>query len=48
MVQVGDPEALERALAQLFADENRRAELGRNALSRSSLKTSARWTARWR
>ena len=30
-VQVGDPEALERTLAELLADENRRAELGRNA-----------------
>ena len=31
-VQVADPEALERALVELLADENRRAELGRNAL----------------
>jgi 3-deoxy-D-manno-octulosonic-acid transferase len=30
-VQVSDPEALERALAVLLADQNRRAELGRNA-----------------
>ncbi len=31
-VQVGDAEALEKAIAGLLADENRRAELGRNAL----------------
>jgi 3-deoxy-D-manno-octulosonic-acid transferase len=31
-VQVGDPQALENAVAELLADENRRAELGRNAL----------------
>ena len=31
-VQVGDPEGLETAIAGLLADENRRAELGRNAL----------------
>jgi 3-deoxy-D-manno-octulosonic-acid transferase len=31
-VQVRDPEALEKAVADLLADENRRAELGRNAL----------------
>jgi 3-deoxy-D-manno-octulosonic-acid transferase len=31
-VQVRDPEALEAAIAGLLADENRRAELGRNAL----------------
>jgi len=30
-VQVSDSEALERALAVLLADQNRRAELGRNA-----------------
>jgi 3-deoxy-D-manno-octulosonic-acid transferase len=30
-VQVGDPAALEKAFASLLADENRRAELGRNA-----------------
>lgn len=30
-VQVGDPEALETAIAGLLADENRRAETGRNA-----------------
>jgi 3-deoxy-D-manno-octulosonic-acid transferase len=31
-VQARDPEALEKAVAELLADENRRAELGRNAL----------------
>jgi len=31
-VQVSDPEALEQAMADLLADENRRAELGGNAL----------------
>jgi 3-deoxy-D-manno-octulosonic-acid transferase len=31
-VQVRDPEALEKTIADLLADENRRAELGRNAL----------------
>jgi 3-deoxy-D-manno-octulosonic-acid transferase len=31
-VQVRDPEALEKAVAVLLADENRRAALGRNAL----------------
>ena len=31
-VQVGGPEALEAAVAELLADANRRAELGRNAL----------------
>ena len=31
VVQVGDSEALEKAIAGLLADENRRAELGRNA-----------------
>ncbi len=31
-IQVQDPEALETAIAQLLADEKRRAELGRNAL----------------
>jgi 3-deoxy-D-manno-octulosonic-acid transferase len=31
VVQVGDPAALEKAIAGLLADENRRAELGRNA-----------------
>jgi 3-deoxy-D-manno-octulosonic-acid transferase len=31
-VQVGSPEALEKAVAELFEDRNRRAELGRNAL----------------
>ena len=31
-VQVRDPEALERAVADLIADEEHRAELGRNAL----------------
>jgi 3-deoxy-D-manno-octulosonic-acid transferase len=30
-VQVRDPEALEKAVAGLLADENRRAETGRNA-----------------
>ena len=30
-VQVRDPEGLERAIGELLADENRRAELGRNA-----------------
>jgi 3-deoxy-D-manno-octulosonic-acid transferase len=30
-IQVPDPEALERAIASLLADENRRAETGRNA-----------------
>ena len=31
-VQVADAEALETAIGELLADENRRAELGRNAL----------------
>jgi 3-deoxy-D-manno-octulosonic-acid transferase len=31
VVQVGDSEALEKAIAGLLADENRRAQLGRNA-----------------
>jgi 3-deoxy-D-manno-octulosonic-acid transferase len=31
-VQARDPEALEKAIAELLADKNRRAELGRNAL----------------
>ena len=31
-IQVPDPEALENAVAELLADEKRRAELGRNAL----------------
>jgi 3-deoxy-D-manno-octulosonic-acid transferase len=31
-VQVGDPDALEKILADLLMDENRRVELGRNAL----------------
>jgi 3-deoxy-D-manno-octulosonic-acid transferase len=31
-VQVSNPEALEKAVAELFADGNRRADLGRNAL----------------
>jgi 3-deoxy-D-manno-octulosonic-acid transferase len=31
-MQVRDPEALEKVVADLLADENRRAELGRNAL----------------
>ncbi len=31
-VQVRDPEALEKTIADLLADENRRTELGRNAL----------------
>ena len=31
-VQVGDPDALEKILAELLMDENRRRELGRNAL----------------
>ena len=31
-IQVQDPEALETAIAELLADEKRRAELGRNAL----------------
>ena len=31
-MQVSDAEALEKAIADLLADENRRAELGRNAL----------------
>ena len=31
VVQVGDAAALEKAIAGLLADENRRAELGRNA-----------------
>jgi 3-deoxy-D-manno-octulosonic-acid transferase len=31
-IQVADPEMLENAIAELLADENRREELGRNAL----------------
>ena len=38
-VQVQDPETLENAIAELLADEKRRAELGRNALQGRSRKS---------
>jgi len=46
-VQVRNPEELEGAIAGLLADENRRAELGRNA-QRVIHEISARLTARWK
>ena len=38
-VQVRDPEELEKVIAELLADESRRAELGRNALQGGARKS---------